>query len=177
MAKLKNLHDFFLHELGDTLDAEQQITKALPKVIEVTTDPTIKRRLEQHLEETQAHIQNLEACFKSLGEPTKAEKCPGMAGILQEADKLIKENPPVPVLEVGNLAGSAKVEHYEIEAYTSLIGLAKVMGHTECERLLMQNLKQEQDMARFIEHHMPLVVEKMAVTSGDKDMAKQPARR
>jgi ferritin-like metal-binding protein YciE len=158
------------------LDAEQQITKALPKVIEATTDAMIRNRIERHLQETQTHIQNLEACFESLGEKAKAEKCPGMAGILQEAQQVMKDVSSQDVLQVANLGGSDKVEHYEIVAYTSLVGLARVMGHTECERLLNQNLMQEKDMAKFIEQNMPMVVEKIATKTGDKDMAKkQPA--
>ena len=73
------------------------------------------------------------------------------------------------VKELG--ARTVSVEHYEIVAYTGLVGLARVMGHTECERLLNQNLTQEKDMAKFIEQNMPMVVEKIATKTGDKNMA------
>jgi ferritin-like metal-binding protein YciE len=167
---MNKLHDLFLHELGDILDAEKQITKALPMIIETTTDPMIKRRVEQHLRETEQQIQNLEACFKSLGEKAKAEKCPGMAGLLTEHQTLMKEKPSTEVTQVANLAGSAKVEHYEIVAYTSLVGLAKMMAHTEAEELLRQNLMQEQDMARFLEQNMPTVLDKIGTQTNEKGM-------
>lgn len=170
---MNKIHDYFLHELGDILDAEQQITKALPQVIQGTTDPALRQRIEQHLRETEQQIRNLEQCFSALGEKPKTEKCTAMAGILQEKQMLDKEKPSKEVLQVGNLGGSMKIEHYEMAAYMGAIGMAKMMGHTEVERLLMENLKQEQDMARFLEQNAPVVLDKLGTQNGDKNMAKQ----
>jgi ferritin-like metal-binding protein YciE len=168
---MKTLHEFFLHELRDMYDAEQQLTKALPEIEKETTDAQIKARVAQHLMETQQHVRNLEACFRSLGEKPKAEKCTGIAGILQEKQTLMKEKPSEDVLQIINHAGSTKVENYEISAYTALIGLANMMGHSECERLLKQNLQDENTMARFLEQNQVAAFEKIGARTGDLNMA------
>lgn len=170
---MKTLHELFLHELGDIYDAEQQLTKALPQVVQETTDPQIRQRVERHLRETEQHVKNIEACFQALGEKAKAEKCVGMAGILQEKQMAMKEKPSEEVLQAVNLSGSAKIEHYEIATYTSLIGLSRVMGHTECSRLLEENLRQEKEMALFIDQTAPMALEKLGSKTGDLNMASQ----
>ena len=47
-------------------------------------------------------------------------------------------------MDIFNVGAAEKVESYEICAYESLIRLAKLMGHTKAEKLLNQNLKEEQ---------------------------------
>lgn len=41
--KLESLHDLYLNELKDLYSAEHQILKALPKVIEKTTNPQLRQ--------------------------------------------------------------------------------------------------------------------------------------
>ena len=168
---MKTLHELFLHELQDIYDAEQQLTKALPQVEKETTDPLLKQRIHQHIAETEQQIRNLEACFQALGEKPKAEKCAGMAGLITEKQMMMKENPSTEVLQVVNLTGSTKIEHYEICAYTGLISLATMMGHVECERLLKQNLQDENNMAEFLEQNTRQMIEKLGAQTGDANMA------
>ena len=168
---MKTLHELFIHELQDMYDAEQQLTKALPEVEKETTDPMIKQRVRQHLMETEQHVRNLEACFQALGEKAKTQKCAGIAGLLQEKQSAMKEKPSTEVLQVINLTGSTKIEHYEICAYTGLISLAAMMGHAECERLLKQNLQDENNMAEFLEQNTRQTIEKLGAQTGDANMA------
>ena len=45
---IATLHDLFLHTLQDIYYAENQITKALPKMIDKATDPQLKQSFELH---------------------------------------------------------------------------------------------------------------------------------
>src|SRR6185369_14743785 len=51
---IKTMDDLFLHSLQDIYYAEQQITKALPKMIEKATNADLKAGFRTHLEETKA---------------------------------------------------------------------------------------------------------------------------
>ena len=168
---LNSLHNLFLSELADTYDAEQQILKALPQMIEETTNPKLRNRMQTHLEETQQQVKNIEACFQSLGEKAQGEKCMGMAGIIGEKQKMTGEKPSQEVLQAINLGAGIKVESYEIASYTSLVGMAVMMGHAECERLLKENLQQENDMARFLEQNSARLMEELGSRTGEKNMA------
>jgi ferritin-like metal-binding protein YciE len=85
-----SLHDLFLDELADTLHAEQQITKALPKMIKAAEAEELRSGLKEHLQETEQQISRIEQVFKSLGEKVKSKPCEGMKGILKEGDEMVK---------------------------------------------------------------------------------------
>src|SRR4029079_17632303 len=89
--KLQTLNDALLHELRDIYSAEKQLTKALPKMAKGASNPELVAGFEQHLEETQEHVNRLEKIFKELDASSHGEKCKGMAGLITEGAKLLKE--------------------------------------------------------------------------------------
>ncbi len=54
--KLENLQQLFVKELRDLYDAENQITDALPKLIDAAQHSELKNALQQHLNVTQQQI-------------------------------------------------------------------------------------------------------------------------
>ncbi|MDQ3549687.1 MAG: ferritin-like domain-containing protein [Chloroflexota bacterium] len=143
--------EFFVHEMQDLLGAEQLILKTLPKLIESAGDKEVKAALKEHEKETKQQIKNLEECFKLLGEKAEAVPCKGMQGIVAERDEFLKEKPSPEILQVFDLGAAAKAEHYEIVSYSGLVDMAKLMGQKDIAKLLQENLKQEQAMAKTVE--------------------------
>src|SRR6478752_3024972 len=94
----KTLETLFLDELKDMYDAEQRITKALPKMAKAATCPKLKEALLNHLEETNGQIENLQKVFKIIGEEPKAKKCEATVGLLQEGDELASEYKDSPAI-------------------------------------------------------------------------------
>ena len=78
------LHKLFLDELSDIYDAEQQLTKALPKVAKAAQSEELRDALEQHLEETEEHISRLEEVAESLDANLKSKTCKAMKGLIEE---------------------------------------------------------------------------------------------
>jgi ferritin-like metal-binding protein YciE len=94
--KLETLHDLYLSELKDLYSAEDQIVKALPKMIENAESPDLRTALAQHLEETRGHVARLEQVFEMHGEEARKQKCKGMQGVLAEGDEMVgKDATPV----------------------------------------------------------------------------------
>ena len=136
--------ELFLHELGDVLYAEQTLVKALPKLNEEASDQELAQGFADHLQETRQHVENLKLAFEELGEPAKAEKCPGIEGIKKEHDEFVANESPSPeVLDAFLTGAGARTEHYEIAAYEGLITMADAMGETKVSELLTENLEQE----------------------------------
>ena len=136
--------ELFLHELGDILYAERTLVKALPKMAQEATESTLRDAFEKHLGETEHHVTNIEKAFELVGEPAKAEKCPGIDGIKKEHDEFVtKEDPSTDVLDMFLTGAAARTEHYEIAAYTGLITMAKALGEKDAAGLLSENLTQE----------------------------------
>jgi ferritin-like metal-binding protein YciE len=142
-SEIKSMDDLFVHQLRDIYYAEQQITKALPKMIAQATSPELRGGFEQHLKETQGQVQRLEQVFKMHGVEAKGVTCPAIDGIIAEANEVVSEVADKAVLDAALVAAAQAVEHYEITRYGTLIAWAKQLGREDCASVLAQNLAEE----------------------------------
>ncbi len=140
---IKTLDDLFVHTLQDIYYAEQQITKALPKMIEKVNDSQLKQAFQSHLAETKNQVKRVEQVFMMHEAEAKAVKCPAIDGILDEADAILSDAKDPEVLDAAALASAQAVEHYEIARYGTLIAWARQLGRNDCASVLEQNLKEE----------------------------------
>jgi len=140
---IKTMDDLLLHQLQDIYYAEQQITKALPKMIEKATNRDLVAGLKNHLEETHKQIGRLEQVFKRLGQEASGTDCPAIDGLIKEANETAGEIADKAVLDAAIVASCQAVEHYEICRYGTLIAWAESAGHEEIVRLLTTNLNEE----------------------------------
>lgn len=143
MAGLNTLHDLFEDELRDVYDAEKQILKALPKIIEAARHAELREALTMHLEETCGQVERLEQAFESLDLEPRGKHCAGMAGILEEGSDLLEENGNEAVLDAAFIAGCQRVEHYEITAYGTLMAWARLLAYDKALKLLEANEREE----------------------------------
>ena len=91
------------------------ILKALPKMIEEASSPQLRTAFEQHLQQTQGHVQRLNQIFDQLSDVDREDKkCKGMEDIIKDAKDLLSEDAEPEVLDAGMIAGAQRVEHYEI---------------------------------------------------------------
>jgi ferritin-like metal-binding protein YciE len=148
---LKTPRDLFLHELSDTMSAEHIVRDMLTSLERETQNPDVKAAITHHQKETEQQIANIDKAFGLLGEKPEKTTCHAAEGLRKEHDSLKQERPPELVLELGNLAGAAKTEHYEIASYTMLMQMAKDLGEKDVADLLKENLDQEKEMARTVQ--------------------------
>lgn len=148
---LSTPHELFMHELADTMSAEHIILGMLPELASEASHPEAKKAFQEHEKETRQQIKNLEQVFKSLGEQPEPTTCHAAEGLKKEHEALHEEQPSAMVLEMGNIAGAAKTEHYEIASYTALVQMARDLGQREAAQLLKENLDQEKAMAKRVE--------------------------
>lgn len=139
----KDLQDLFEDGLKDIFWAEKALLKALPKMEKNATSEKLKRAINQHIQETETHVQRLEACFESIGKKAQTEKCDAMEGLIEEGKSIMEETKPGAVRDAGIIAAAQKVEHYEIATYGTLAAFAKVLEHEQALKLLLQTLKEE----------------------------------
>src|SRR6185437_14818684 len=99
--KIETLRELMIDELQDLHSAEQQIVKALPKMVKASHNPKLKHAFEHHLEETKNHVTRLEQIFKKLNESPKGKTCEGMKGLLKEGEERIKDGGEAEVLDAG----------------------------------------------------------------------------
>ncbi len=140
---IKTLDDLFVHTLQDIYYAENQITKALPTMIQKASDPQLKQGFEKHLNETRNQITRLEQVFKMHGQEAKGVTCAAMDGIIEEAKDVMGDVSDPEVLDAAMLSSAQAVEHYEITRYGTLIALAKQLGRSDCAQVLSETLEEE----------------------------------
>lgn len=148
---MQSAKELFTHELGDMMDAENKILGIIDETLEQTQNPQMEKALEQHRSQTEKQIQRLQQCFEVLGEEAEETECKGIVGLKQEKEEFMEEEPSEEVLEAFNIGATIKVEHYEIAAYTSLMGMAQKLGMNKAAKLLGQNLREEQQMLKKCE--------------------------
>jgi len=157
------MRELLKHELGDLLFAEKVFLKATRALAREAQDPTIKGRVEEHVRETEGHIERLNQAFRSIGEKPKAEKCAAALGLQEEHDSFkSEEKPSKTLLSAFDLGSGLRVEHYEIAAYRTAIAVATAAGERECAGILRENLKEEMAMASFLEKNAPAVLRTLA---------------
>jgi ferritin-like metal-binding protein YciE len=142
-SDIKTVDDLFLHTMQDIYYAEHQIKKALPDMIDKTSDAELKKGFRMHLKQTNGQIKRLEQAFKKLKQKPKGTKCPAIDGILDEANEIAGEIDDKMVLNAALIAAAQAVEHYEITRYGTLTAWAKLLGHADVARLLTSNLNEE----------------------------------
>ena len=141
---LDSLHSLFLDELKDVYHAEKQLVRALPRMAKAASDPQLQKAFTDHLKETQGQVVRLERVFRELGQTPRAKKCEGMAGLIEEGKNILEEDGEPAVIDAALIAAAQRVEHYEIAAYGCLRTYAQLLGLSNAERLLQENLSEEE---------------------------------
>lgn len=113
--------------------------------------PDLRRRIAQHMKETETQATRLEDCIKSLGGAPSSVKdatgtIMGMIHTLPNAlagDEVMK----------GTLAGYT-FEHFEIAAYRILIAAATTLGEAAVAETCRKNLREEEEMAQWFSQNI-----------------------
>jgi ferritin-like metal-binding protein YciE len=140
-----NLEDVFWNIMEDTYDAEIRLTTALQKMADAATSQDLKQAFNEHLQETQVHIQRLEDCFRRCGCEPERETCEAMKGLIGEGSESINADGDGHARDAAMIAAAQKVEHYEIAAYGTLRTLAMQCNKPELAPIFEQTLQEEKN--------------------------------
>jgi ferritin-like metal-binding protein YciE len=143
MAAVQSLRTHLIDELVDLLDAEHQLTEALPRLAQSATSKSLRAAFQKHLRETRGHVARLNQALRDLGEAPRSKTCEGMQGLLEEGETLMNKTPTGALRDAVMIAGAQKVEHYEMASYGTARTFARVIGEKAVARLLEQTLKEE----------------------------------
>jgi ferritin-like metal-binding protein YciE len=144
MAREKEpLTKLYIEQLQDLYSAEEQILEALPKMIENTKHPELKKGFQQHFQQTEQQKHRLEQIFQELGEEPGGHFCKGMEGLLKEGDEALKEFKDSDVLDAALIAAAQRVEHYEMAGYGCARTYAHMLALPEQAAQLQRTLDEE----------------------------------
>lgn len=144
-AALNSFDELFVEQLQDLYDAEQRITKALPKMAAAAHNPALRSAFQEHLRQTENQVTRLDKVFQSIGKSPQTKTCEAMKGIIEEGSEIVSSNGDPDVKDAALIAAAQRVEHYEISAYGTARTFAERLGKSEAARLLDETLAEEKD--------------------------------
>jgi ferritin-like metal-binding protein YciE len=144
-VKATSLQELYVEQLQDLYSAEQQLIKALPKLVEASSSEELRTAFGEHLEQTKGHAGRLEQIFERLGESAKGEKCKGMEGLIKEGSEVVEKDMEDEVKDAALIAAAQRVEHYEIAGYGCVRTYATLLEDDEAANLLEETLEEEKE--------------------------------
>ena len=158
MDNMNDLRDLLRHDIKDLYSCEQQIIDAMPAMIDASHNPALRQALRDHLDVTRNQLSRLDQVHQLIGNTARdkdtnifselfgnSNKCKGMEGIIDEAQKMLSKDMSPDVMDAAIAAGAQKIEHYEICGYGTARTYAQQLGLTQVAQLLEQTLDEEHE--------------------------------
>lgn len=148
--------------LNDAYAMEKGLVQVLENhANDVKDRPEMYRRIAQHLEETKMHAERVRDCVQRLGGDVSTMKTAmgAVSGFFQgrstgaSPDELVK-----------NALADYASEHLEIASYRALIVAARALGEQQVVQICEGILRDEEEMARWLEQSLPTVVQEYLST-------------
>ena len=122
---LDTLQDLFEDQMKDLYNAENQLTKALPKMAKKASTEELRKAFENHLKETMVHVERVAQIADMLGFKPTGKTCKAMKGLVEEGKEILEEDGQPAVIDFGLVEAAQRVEHYEIAAYGNAVVIAQ----------------------------------------------------
>jgi ferritin-like metal-binding protein YciE len=147
---IASMQDLLQDELMGLYTTETRALEAYPQLIEVASSPELKQALQQHSEQTRGQVQRLEQVFQMLGQPAQGKSVQALEGLIADAQQLVQNGTPGPVLDAGLIGAAQKMEHLEIACYGNARTFAVEIDQDEIGELLQQTLDEEIQTDRML---------------------------
>lgn len=148
----------FLGWLRDAHAMEQQAEQMLERTADrLENYPELKTKLDQHLRQTRRHADLVRGCIDrhNGGTSTVKDTAASMLGFAQAASGLFVGDEVVKA----SMAALA-FEEGEIAAYKTLITAAERCGDAETRRVCEGILREEEEMAAWLDQQLPAITRK-----------------
>lgn len=148
---VETIRDLFADELAHMIDAEERVGRLMGAIAGELPDGEAKRLCLQDCTDTSKEIHNLRTCLQILNAAPGNATCHVLAGFEGEHSDFCAGNPSAGPLAIFDLDLAEEVKQYEIASYRLLITKANLLGLEECQRLLQENQRDEEDLAHRLE--------------------------
>jgi ferritin-like metal-binding protein YciE len=117
--------------------------------------PQAATRIRQHLDETRRHAERVEQCLRQLGaSPSTMKSTLGsILGSVQSVSTGMFRDEPIK-----NALSDYAAEQFEVACYKALVGAARDIGEQTVARACEENMREDENMARWLSDQIPSVV-------------------
>ncbi len=147
---IEDLRTLYVASLKKALDMEQKITKALPTMIEKSTDPQLATAFRNHLTETQGHVAKVQSLLRDATGDVGVGTCKAISALITEAEDNIKDAAEPSIRDITLIASAQQVEHHEIAVYGTLRSWAELLGQDGDANTLESILEEEKNADKLL---------------------------
>ena len=140
---LTRILELYIADLSEIYESEEEILRQLPLMAARACDTSLRQIFEDHYRETRTHIDRLETIFGQLDERRRPTSAPAIRGLTEEARLRQVFLERGELLDLALIDAGRRIEHYEMAAYSALIGYARRLGHEDAMALLRETLEEE----------------------------------
>jgi ferritin-like metal-binding protein YciE len=143
MSSIANLSDLYIDELKDLWSANDQMGRALRKLLPKASHPKLKLMLQESQAGIASHTSLVKALIANQGEKVAKDHCKGMEGLVSEALKHTIEDGPKkgPVLDAAIIAQYQRMTHYGITGFGTVAAFSKALKLKDDNRQLRAAVK------------------------------------
>lgn len=174
----EKLRDKLTTYIQDAYAMENQIVETLEDHLkQAEKHPSIQAKVREHLEATKQHRDRMARQLEAYNEKPSTVKG-AMSNLMGKATGVVSGLQPDTIAM--NARNEYVTEHLEIAAYTLLIATARAYGDEETVRAAEQNLRDEEEMQRWLLRQMPEVAlrsleeDGITIPANARQMAQQP---
>lgn len=142
------LRTLLVRELQKLYGAEHQLLIGLPAMMGAATALPLAATLREHHGKTLSHALRLEECLSLLGEVARAVECKEMEYLLKVGTEMVQGELSLIARDSWLISAAARVEAYEIAAYSTCVKLALQLNEESIETLLRLTLEEERAVER-----------------------------
>ena len=125
---------------------EKKITKALPDLIEKSTDSELSSAFRTHLAETKGHVTKIEGLLGRNAGETGTQTCKVINALTTEASDTIRDVTDASIRDIALIGAAQQVEHHEIAIYGTLRRWAEILGLEE-DASVIKSIEEEEGHA------------------------------
>jgi ferritin-like metal-binding protein YciE len=145
-ANIEDLRTLYTDNLQKALDMEQKIVKALPTMIEKSTDPELATAFRNHLEQTKGHASKVQGLLRKATGEASTTTCKVISSLVTSAEDNIKDAKDDSIRDISLIASGQEVEHHEIAVYGTLRTWAGILGQRD-DVAVLESILQEEEAA------------------------------
>ena len=147
---IEDLRTLYVANLKKALDMEQKIVKALPTMVEKSTDPQLATAFRNHLEESKGHVSKVESLLRDATGEASTSTCKVIGALVTEAEDGIKDASDPNIRDITLIAAGQQVEHHEIAVYGTLRSWAELLGNDQAADVLDTILEEEKNADKLL---------------------------
>ena len=137
MSAPKDLKDLYLEELQDLWSANDQMKRAVERMVSEASDPALGERLRQSASGVEKHTAMLKELAAAAGGDSHKEHCKGMEGLVAEArEHALESGAEGAVKDVALIAHYQRMCHYGLAGFGTAKAYAEALGRDDDARKL-----------------------------------------